>query len=96
MVASEWLTVADPGAVQYMSFNTPIGAADDKICGREVFTDLHVASVDITSLPALNAKGFPASCELRDLSAQEKVVAFMLFDLSACVQSEKDPVRPPR
>jgi hypothetical protein len=96
MVAAEWLTVADPGAVQYMSFNTPIGAADDKICGREVFTDLHVASVDITSLPALNAKGFPASCELRDLSAQEKVVAFMLFDLSACVQSEKDPIKPPR
>jgi hypothetical protein len=96
MVATEWLTVPDPGAVQYMSFNTPIGAADDKICGREVFTDLHVASVDITSLPALNAKGFPASCELRDLSAQEKVVAFMLFDLSACVQSEEDPIRPPR
>jgi hypothetical protein len=95
-VASEWLTVPDPGAVQYMSFNTPIGAADDKICGREVFTDLHVASVDIMSLPALNANGFPASCEMRDLSAQEKVVAFMLFDLSACVQSEDMPPMKPK
>lgn len=95
-VATEWLTVPDPGAVQYMSFNTPIGATEDKICGREVFTDLHVASVDITSLPALNANGFPASCEMRELTAQEKVVAFMLFDLSACVQREDKPIKPPR
>jgi len=95
-MASEWITVPDPVAVEYMSFNTPIGAADDKICGREVFTSLHVASVDVTSLPALNANGFPASCEMRDLSAQEKVVAFMLFDLSACVQSEDKPIKPPK
>jgi hypothetical protein len=95
-VATEWLTVPDPGAVQYMSFNTPIGATEDKICGREVFTDLHVASVDINSLPALNANGFPSSCEMRELSAQEKVVAFMLFDLSACVQREDKPIKPPR
>jgi hypothetical protein len=95
MVATEWLTVPDPGAVQYMSFNTPIGATEDKICGREVFTDLHVASVDANGLPELNEKGFPASCEMRDLSAQEKIVAFMLFDLSACVQSETKPIEPP-
>ncbi|HEX2869696.1 MAG TPA: carboxypeptidase regulatory-like domain-containing protein [Polyangiaceae bacterium] len=95
-VASEWLTVPDPLAVQYLSFNTPIGATEDKVCGREVFSSLHVASVDIETLPALNAKGFPASCEQRDLSAQEKVVAFMLFDLSACVQNEKDPIKPPK
>jgi hypothetical protein len=95
-LASEWITVPDPLAVQYMSFNTPIGATADKLCGREVFTDLHVASVDVNSLPALNANGFPASCELRDLSAQEKVVAFMLFDLSACVQSDTEPPKPPK
>jgi hypothetical protein len=96
-VATEWITVNDPDvAVQYMSFNTPIGAAEDKVCGREVFTDLHVASVDVNSLPALNAKGFPASCEMRDLSAQEKAVSFMLFDLSACVQSDVKPPEPPK
>jgi hypothetical protein len=99
-VASEWITVDNPNfpdapkAVQYMSFNTPIAAAEDMICGREVYTNLHVASVDDTT--PLNAKGFPASCEMRDLSAQEKAVAFMLFDLSACVQSEEKPPVPPR
>jgi len=98
-LAREWITLDDPmqtpaKAVQYMSFNTPLGAADDKICGRAVYTDLHVASVDNNT--NTNAVGFPASCAPRDLSAQEKAVAFMLFDLSACVQNEDLPPKPPR
>lgn len=101
-VARDWITVENPNvkpgqpptATEYMSFNAPIGAADDKICGRAVYTDLHVASVDDNTVA--NAKGFPASCELRDLSAQEKAVAFMLFDLSACVQNENLPPKPPK
>ncbi len=100
MLAREWITVNNrnypdaPKAVQYMSYNAPIGAADDKICGRAVYTDLHVASVDTDT--TANAKGFPASCEMRDLSAQEKAVAFMLFDLSACVQNEDKAPQPPK
>ncbi|HYQ14567.1 MAG TPA: carboxypeptidase regulatory-like domain-containing protein, partial [Polyangiaceae bacterium] len=99
-IASEWITMDNPNypmspkSVQYLSFNTPIGATEDKICGREVYTDVHVASTSDTT--ASNIKGFPASCEIRDLSAQEKVVAFMLFDLSACVQSEDKPPKPPK
>jgi len=100
-LAREWITIDDASknptkAVEFMSFNSPLGAADDKICGRAVYTDLHVASQDINSLPTLNAKGFPASCDLRDLSAQEKAIAFMLFDLSACVQNESFPPKPPK
>jgi hypothetical protein len=98
--STEWITIDNPNvrtspkAVEYMSFNTPVGAAADQICGREVYTSLHVASVEDTT--EANAMGFPASCEKRELSAQEKAVAFMLFDLSACVQSEEKPPQPPR
>ncbi len=99
-LAREWITVNNPNyadapkAVQYMSFNAPIGAPEEQICGRAVFTDLHVASIEDNS--EANALGFPASCAERDLSAQEKAVAFMLFDLSACVQNEDVPPKPPK
>ena len=99
MLAREWITVQNPAypdspkAVQYMSFNTPIGAPEEQVCGRAVYTNLHVASVDNET--AQQGKPFPTGCEVRDLSAQEKAVAFMLFDLSACIQNdEKPPVVP--
>lgn len=99
-LAREWITVNNPNfpdaptAVQYMSYNAPIGAPDDQICGRAVFTDLHVASVD--NLTAANGMGFPANCEQREMSSQEKAVAFMLFDLSSCVQNEDEVPKPPK
>jgi hypothetical protein len=98
-VAREWITVDNPNegntkAVQYMSFNTPIGAPEAEICGRAVYTDLHVAAVEDNT--EANALGFPTSCEMRELSAQEKAVAFMLFDLSACVQDEELEPKPPK
>lgn len=99
-VAREWITVNNPNfpdapkAVQYMSFNTPIGVPEEQICGRAVYTNLHVAAVDNNN--TLNELGFPASCEVRDLSAQEKAVAFMLFDLSSCVQNDSDPPQVPK
>jgi hypothetical protein len=104
MVARDWITVQNPNvnpgdqpgptATEYMSFNAPIGAADDKICGRAVYTDLHVASVD--TMNTSNSLGFPASCVQRDMSAQEKAVAFMLFDLSACIMNEAKAPKPPK
>jgi hypothetical protein len=38
---------------------------------------------------------FPTSCEQRDLTAQEKAVEFLLFDLSSCVQNDKAKPTPP-
>jgi hypothetical protein len=99
-LAREWITVNNPNyadapkAVQYMSFNAPIGVPEEQICGRAVFTDLHVASIEDNT--EANALGFPSSCEMRELSAQEKAVAFMLFDLSSCVQNEDKPPKPPK
>ena len=100
MLAREWITVQSPvypdspKAVQYMSFNTPIGAPEEQVCGRAVYTDLHVASVD--NATAKQSMPFPTGCEVRDLSAQEKAVAFMLFDLSACIQNDDKPPQVPR
>jgi hypothetical protein len=82
---------ANPAAIEYMSFNAPIDAPDEMKCGRAVYNDVHVSATgnDEPGDP------FPDSCEVRDLSNQEKAVMFMLFDLSSCVMNDDDPPRPP-
>ena len=102
MLARDWITVQSPrypespNAVQYMSFNAPIGVPEEQVCGRAVYTNLHVASVDTNDPNSPIGKPFPTGCEERDLSAQEKAVAFMLFDLSACIQNDERPPQVPR
>ena len=78
--STRWIHAVDPEGVQCFSFNTPLGAPRDAICGRVVDTDIHVTSGG-------GSKTFPKNCPGIDepLTAQEKVLMFMLFDLSACL-----------
>ena len=72
--------------VQQFSFNTPYGAPDEAVCGRLAYSGFHVNT---------NASGdavFPEHCG-GDLTDQEKVLLYMLFDLGACVGV--DPPGPP-
>jgi hypothetical protein len=74
-------------SVQYSDFFTPVGQATQ--CGRFVISDLHVASaVD-------NGGRFPsANCgNSTSMTDQERVLAFMLFDLTSCI-TPINPITP--
>jgi hypothetical protein len=106
MYTTEWMTVPTTGggrgmqggvAVEYLSFNTPLDVPEANKCGRVVYSDLHVSNASDMGTPADNpGMPFPSHCAVRDLTAQEKAVEFMLFDLSSCIQDDTVPPQPPR
>ena len=84
--------------VQHMTFNVPLDATTDangdtNACGKIVYSDFHVAE-----LVRNRASYFPASCgnAAAPMTAQEKALEFMLFDLSACIQKEDAPPHRPK
>jgi hypothetical protein len=89
--AISWISSPEaktPGAPIYFSFPTPV---DGPACGRMVFSDIHVASGSGDT----GKQPFPSGCTNPELTPQQAALAFMIFDLSSCVQPEKDDVKPP-
>ena len=78
--AERWTYVQDQGmGPQNFQFETPVEGSPDQACGKVVFSDMHVSG---------NSAGgtYPMTCgTATDLSAQEKAIAFMLFDIATCV-----------
>ena len=97
----DWISAVNPNAsngpaVQYLTFNTPVGAAADAVCGRVVFSNLHVGAGSQGGVSDDPQAPFPDGCKTGDLSAQQKALEFMLFDLSSCIQKDDTEVVAPR
>jgi hypothetical protein len=72
-------------SVQQFAFNTPYGAPQDAICGRVAYSAFHVFGGGNDQVT------FPDHCNA-NLSAQEQVLLYMLFDLASCVSTgEPEP-----
>ncbi|MFO0639708.1 MAG: carboxypeptidase regulatory-like domain-containing protein [Polyangiaceae bacterium] len=86
-VSRRWIRSDNPKTAKYFSFNAPIGQPVDKQCGRGVFTDVHVSGS--------GGATFPSFCNSSPLSANEKALIFLFFDLSSCVGDDSKPPVPP-
>ena len=65
----------------HYAFNTPVGLASANQCGRVVFSDFHVENHS-------GSKNliFPNECSgSTPMTPQEKLLEFMLFDLTNCL-----------
>jgi hypothetical protein len=91
-----WIYDPSSSDTKYLSFNTPIGGiapnpdageSGQQYCGKAVFTDLHTSS----SLTAMAAR-VPTDCTAADLTAQQKALEYLFFDLSACVVDDMAPM----
>jgi hypothetical protein len=95
----QWIFMSPPDDDKNFSpllftFNMPIGAASTAQCGRGLFSDFHVtpnnALQAMTGQAGTHGLLFPQECGPRTpMTAQEKVLEFMLFDLGSCVQTYK-------
>ncbi len=74
--------------INHYTFNTPVAADPTTQCGRVVFSDFHVSNADA------NGSRFPGACNSNPMNAQERVIEYMIFDLTSCIQPDK-PVTPP-
>jgi hypothetical protein len=90
--AQRWIFDSTTNDTEYMSFETPIGGlavdggaetSGKQYGGKAVFTDLHAGRLPLGDVPG--------ACKPTDLSAQEKALEFLFFDLSTCVTDDSKP-----
>lgn len=82
--AQRWLYATTPFAAPlHYTFDTPVAYPPNSLpttqCGRVLYSDFHVS--DATS----DGLVFPVECNEGPLTAQEKTLEFMLFDLASCI-----------
>ena len=86
--SQQWITSKGGPKVKYMSLNTPVNLAPKDQCGRAVISTLHVSS---ETGGTANKATMPEKCSNTPLTAQEKALLFLMFDLSSCVTDDKEP-----
>jgi hypothetical protein len=83
--ALAWIKDPSNQDTKFFTFTTPVGSG---ACGKTAFTDVHAGGTPAGDLPA--------SCTSGALTAQERALELLFFDLSACVSDDtKAPPGPP-
>jgi hypothetical protein len=84
----DWIDGKDPRDASQMlvhyTFDTPVGQANQ--CGHVIYSDFHVTNQAVSP-----ATTFPAECDKNGLTAQEKILEYMIWDLASCVPGPPAP-----
>jgi hypothetical protein len=83
--STEWIDGTDPSPpsssksqmLLHFTFDMPIGQTSQ--CGHAIYSDFHVNGT--TS----NGMTFPNECDQTALTAQERILEYMIWDLASCV-----------
>jgi hypothetical protein len=81
-------------APHVFTVDTPAGSPTAKQCGRGVHIDAHVDDDAADQVTCDGTTCYPATCSTT-LKPDEAMFAFFFFDLSSCIQNEKEPPEPP-
>jgi hypothetical protein len=76
-------TPAGKVSIQDLLFTTPQTKPEAERCGKVLFSDMHVSNGSVSQ--GGTGQAFPNGCSTTPLSAQEKALAFIFFDISSCV-----------
>jgi hypothetical protein len=68
----------------------PMEVTGPQYCGKAVFTDLHTSASLYSQV-----NNIPAGCDGAPMTAQQKALEYLFFDLSACVSTDDTPPPPP-
>jgi hypothetical protein len=89
--STDWIDGTDPSPpsasksqmLLHFTFDMPIGQTSQ--CGHAIYSDFHVNGT--TS----NGSTFPNECDQLALTAQERILEYMIWDLSSCVPGPPSP-----
>ena len=79
---------------RFVTINTPATAPMAQQCGRMALLDVHVTADGMGGAPNRNPPPYPMACG-GELTKSEHALAFLLFDLAACIQHDTTPPMPP-
>jgi hypothetical protein len=88
----QWLYSKKPSSDTplHYTFDTPVGVPAASQCGRVLYSDFHVNNADTDP-----STDYPSECDSSPMTAQEKVLEFMIFDLASCIPGNPPPPPPP-
>jgi hypothetical protein len=82
-----------PSRPRIVTVNTPVGLPAEQQCGRAAQLEAHITALP-SFVPSSPQTAFPGVCGTK-LNKGEEALAFLFFDLAACIQDDSKPVIPP-